>query len=271
MKKLVIVSVCLVASCAVASAWGRVGHATVARIAEQHLTPKTRAAVNEIMHGEPITGYASYADDFKSSMFIDAEHNHPHTFEVNMDFEPFRGIDDNGRYVKNCIHFIEKYTEDLRNWKEMDDSTRWNELVMMVHFVGDMHCPEHIRYNPEDMTIGYGNVKFRGEEIRYHTIWDDQVLTVKYPWSFSDIAYLFDTATDDEIEEIVKGGPYDWGKDCARASWPIHKFKEGQSITGAWLMKQQPLVRSQIRNAGYRLAKQLNMIFDPKYARKHSK
>ena len=192
--KRIIITLCLLIMCCTAQGWGRKGHATIARIAEMHLTKTTQKRIAEIMHGEPISGYASYADDHKGKLLVDMGfdpvggdprvNTQPHTFEANMDFEPFRGINDNGRYVKNCIHFIEKYAQDLKHYKELDDSTAFTELVLLVHFVGDMHCPEHIRYNPEDMTIGYYKVNFRGEDIRYHTIWDDMIIEIKHPWSF---------------------------------------------------------------------------------------
>lgn len=282
MKRTIIIAVCLLSFCGSAFAWGRYGHATIARIAENHLTAATKAAIDEIMDGEPISLYASYADEYKGSMFIDLGceptgpgdkrfMNHPHTFESNMDFEPFHGILDNGRYVKNCIHFVEQYTKDLKDWKNLPDSLRWNELVLLVHFVGDMHCPEHIRYNPEEMTIGYYKVKFRGEEIRYHTIWDDLLLTTKYPWSVGDLAHIFDSCDEKEIADIVKGSPYDWGSDVARTCWPVHQVKEGDVLGKEWIREVNPILKKEIRNAGYRLGHQLNMIFDPKYAKKHSK
>ena len=141
--------------------------------------------------------------------------------------------------------------------------------MLLVHFVGDMHCPEHIRYNPDDMTIGYYKVNFRKEDIRYHTIWDDMIIEIKHPWSFSDLAYMFDSCSEDEIAEIVKGGPYDWGRDIAKCCWVTHQVKPGDVLTIDWYYDQLPLMRSQLRKAGYRLAKELNMIFDPAYARKH--
>ncbi len=280
MKKFLIITACVLLCCGNASGWGRKGHATIARIAENYLTKTTKKKIAEIMHGEPISGYASYADDHKSTLLVDMGFDPvdkgvkrintlPHTFEANMDFEPFRGINDNGRYVKNCIHFIEKYAEDLKDYKALDDSTAFTELVLIVHFVGDMHCPEHIRYNPEDMTIGYYKVLFRNEEIRYHTIWDDMIIEIKHPWSFSDLAYMFDSSSKEEIAEIVKGGPYDWGRDVARCCWQTHLVKPGAVLDMNWYYDQLPLMRSQLRKAGYRLAKELNMIFDPAYARKH--
>lgn len=279
MKKTLILAACIMLCCGTAMGWGRKGHATIARIAEMHLTKTTQKKIAEIMHGEPVSGYASYADEHKGKLLVDFGfeptdgskriNTLPHTFEANMDFEPFRGVNDNGRYVKNCIHFIEQYAEDLRNYKALDDSTVFTELVLLVHFVGDMHCPEHIRYNPGDMTIGYYDVTFRKEPIRYHTLWDSLIIEQTNPWSFGDLAYMFDSATPAEIDEIVAGGPYDWGRDVAKCCWPVHQVKPGDALTMDWYYEQQPLMRSQIRKAGYRLAKELNMIFDPAYARKH--
>ena len=277
-KKLLLLLCCALLCCGTAAGWGRKGHATIARIAENHLTKTTKKKIAGIMHGEPISGYASYADDHKARLLVDMGFDPvggeprintlPHTFEANMDFEPFRGINDGGRYVKNCIHFIEQYASDLKD-KALDDSTAFTELVLLVHFVGDMHCPEHIRYNPDDMTIGYYKVNFRKEDIRYHTIWDDMIIEIKHPWSFSDLAYMFDSCSEDEIAEIVKGGPYDWGRDIAKCCWVTHQVKPGDVLTMDWYYDQLPLMRSQLRKAGYRLAKELNMIFDPAYARKH--
>ncbi len=279
MKKALLIAACALLCCSTASGWGRKGHATIARIAETHLTKTTQKRISEIMHGESICGYASYADDHKNKLLVDFGFDPtdgservstlPHTFEADMNFEPFRGVNDNGRYVKNCIHFIEQYSEDLRNWKALDDSTAFTELVLIVHFVGDMHCPEHIRYNPEDMTIGKYQVRFRKEFIRYHTIWDDMIIELKHPWSFGDLAHMFDSASPAEIAEITAGGPYDWGRDIARCCWPVHQVKPDTTLDMDWYYEQLPLMRSQIRKAGYRLAKQLNMIFDPAYARKH--
>ena len=119
------------------------------------------------------------------------------------------------------------------------------------------------------MTIGYYKVNFRGEDIRYHTIWDDMIIEIKHPWSFSDLAHMFDSASKEEIAEITKGGPYDWGRDVARCCWVTHQVKPGDVLTMDWYYDQLPLMRSQLRKAGYRLAKELNMIFDPAYARKN--
>lgn len=254
-----------------AQAWGRLGHATVAKIAEDHLTAKAKAEIARYLDNESIVKYASYADDYKSTVLLDAGFDpvdakrvssYPHTFEVNMDFKPFRGRNDNGRYVKNCIETLVRFEDELKNRRDLTDSMVRMRIILMTHFVGDMHCPEHIRYNPEDMTIGYYKVRLGSKELQYHKIWDAECLVSRHPWGFLDTAYLLDTKSDEEIEKIVKGTPYDWGEDAARKSYPIHQFREGASLKKSFLNDWSELTDSQIRNAGYRLAHLLNGIFD---------
>lgn len=263
-----------------AFAWGRVGHATVACIAENHLTPATQKAIAEILDGHSIVEYASFADEYKSAPLLQWDYgvdfkddkrvnSFPHTFEADMNFKPFRGVNDDGRYVKNCIPFIIDFAKELEDYRNLDEQTRFVRLVMVVHWLGDMHCPGHIRYNPEDMTIGYYDIIFRGKALRYHTYWDDICITDRWPWSFSDLAHIFDRADKEEYESIVAGDPYDWGYDTAKCSWPVHSVKEGEKLTGAWLLEQKPLVSSQLTKAGYRLAHLLNCTFDRRYAKKH--
>lgn len=282
MKRYITISVLLSFTALSAFGWGRQGHATVARIAEDHLTKTTKQCIDEILGGEHITQYASYGDDMKSALLYDYGYDftdgnprrgaYPHTFEVDAKtFRPTQDVYDNGRYVKNCIYFIKKYSEELKDWRHLSDSTRFVELVYMVHWFGDMHCPMHIRYYPVDMNIGHLNVIFAGEPLDFHHFWDSEALITKYPWSFSDLAYLFDTYSPEQIAAVIAGTPDDWGEDSARASWPMHQVKEGTKITGRWFTKNLPLVKSQIANAGYRLAHQLNMIFDAKYAKKYDR
>ncbi len=269
MKKLIVLTLCLMTLNQSAWAWARQGHATIAKIAENHLTPKAKKQIAKYLHGKSIVAYASYADDYKNKLPVDLGFEptdwkrvttYPHTFEANDDCTPYRGIERDGKYVKNCIYYIEKFAEDLRHPENLTDSARIMHIALIVHFVGDMHCPEHIRY-PEDQTIGYYDVTFRGKPIRFHTLWDSQVLSIKHPWGFLDTAYLLDCCSPKEIEAITAGTPWDWGTDSARASRHVHEVKEGAVLGMDYILDNLALTESQIRNAGYRLAKLLNEIF----------
>ena len=143
----------------------------------------------------------------------------------------------------------------------MSDSVRVASIALIVHFVGDMHCPEHIRY-PDDQTIGYYPVYFGKEKVRYHSLWDTPIIATRHPWGFMDTAALLDTYNKKQIAEVVAGTPYDWGYDSAAASKKVHEVKEGAQLDKRlYLNEYMPLAEEQIRKAGYRLAKVLNDIF----------
>jgi len=274
MKKTILLFACVVISFSNAMAWGRYGHSTVAYIAEQNLTPKAKKALSEYLHGKTLVSVSSFNDYYKKQMKVDMGYDFdspkdprintlPHTFESNMNFEPNRLINDNGRYVKNCIWWVEHYAEDLKeNAMEMDDSTRFAELITIIHLVGDMHCPEHIRYFPEEMTIGYFPVTFRDEQIRFHTLWDDGMITSScYNWSYSDLAHIVDHFSKKQMKEWTEGDIWAWGSDCARESWPVHQVKKNDVLSKDYVLENWDLLEKQIAKAGHRLAKILNDIF----------
>lgn len=272
MKRLFTLATFAIFAINAAFAWGLLGHTTIAKIAEDHLTPKTKQELAKYFGNESIVYYAAYPDYYRQEWLVDFGFDpvnskrvyvYPHTFEVDKDFKPFRGVNDNGRYVKNCVHFINKYADELRDRKNLNDSVAKHRVIMLVHLVGDMHCPEHVHYNPEDMSIGKYNVKVDGQPIKYHTFWDADIITRRYVFGFSDTAKLLDTWSADRQAETVKGEPYDWAEESARISYPVHAYKSGAEINRTeYLNEYTPLAEDQIRRAGYRLAKLLNEIFD---------
>lgn len=274
MKRLLIIVASTLFAINGAYAWGILGHTTVAKIAENNLTPRARKNIDKYFGKQSIVFYATYPDYYRAEWLVDYGFDpidgsgkrvdiYPHTFEVDKDFKPFRGFNDNGRYVKNCVHFIDEYAKDLRDPKNLSDSAIMHRIIMLVHLVGDMHCPQHIHYNPEDMSIGKYKVRFDNRNVKYHTFWDDEIFTRRNPFSFSDTALLLDTWSDERIAATVAGGPYDWAEESARISYPVHAYKEGAELKRVkYLNEFTPLAEDQIRRAGYRLAKLLNDIFD---------
>lgn len=257
------------------SGWGRLGHAAINKIAEDHLTATAAKVLDGYMGGESIVTYASWPDDFRDRLnagFRPEWNNakgYAHTFEVDSLLMPYRDIDDNGRYVTNSLYFIEGFISDLKNADGLDETTRFTEIVMLCHFIGDMHCPGHIRYSPK-RDIGGFPVVFLGEKSTYHKVWDGDILRAYYPWSWSDFAEMCDICDDDGIKAAVEGDIYDWAHDAASASRTVRmSVKKGDVLDAEWAVDRLDLTREMIRKAGYRLAHSLNMLFDARYARKH--
>jgi hypothetical protein len=50
-------------------AWGRIGHRTIAKLAERHLTPAAKAAIAELLEpGESLADAATWADEHRREL-----------------------------------------------------------------------------------------------------------------------------------------------------------------------------------------------------------
>ena len=261
----------VVALCGTSFAWGTRGHATTAKIAENHLTPKAKKLLNKYLHGKSIVDYASWADEFKRELKFELDFEpsnyprilrFPHTFEANADWSVFEGDRRGDEWVKNCVYMADGYIKELmKNHSNMEDSLRFHKIAMLIHWLGDMHCPAHIRY-PDDHTSSGYFVIINDREVWYHRLWDGLLFNWVHPSSQGEAADIIDTCSPKEIEKITKGNIYDWGKDSASASRATRKYREGAAIDRRELIDEfTELLDSQIRNGGYRLAKTLNEIF----------
>jgi hypothetical protein len=253
-------------------AWGTRGHETTTKIAEKHLTPRAKKVLNKYLHGNSIVDYASWADEYKKELLFDVGFEpsnypsrmlrYPHTFEANADCSVFDGDRRGDEWVKNCVYMAVGYANDLKaDHKNMDKEERFHKIAMLIHWLGDMHCPAHIRY-PDDQTSSGYEVMMGDRAIWYHRLWDGILFNWLHPSSRGDAAEAIDTCTAKEIAKIVEGGLLDWGKDSATASRATRKYREGAQIDrDEFLAEFSELHDSQIRNGGYRLAKLFNEIF----------
>lgn len=271
MKKILLSIIAIVVLCGTSFGWDRRAHATTAKIAENHLTPKAKEMLTKYLHGKSIVYYASWADENKPDMLMELDFKpsnaaqkvtYPHTFEANADCSVFKGMRKDDKFVKNCVYMADQFAKDLKkNHSTMSDSLRFHKIAMLIHWLGDMHCPEHIRY-PDDQSTGKYSIMWGNNKTTYHKIWDGVFFACFYPWGYSDAAYLIDTCTPEEIAKITKGDLYDWGKDAATASRATRKYREGAQINVRnYEIEFHDLLDSQIRNGGYRLAKLFNEIF----------
>lgn len=271
MKKISILIVCaLLLSASTAYGWGRLGHATVAHIAESYLTPKAKKMVDKYLDGKSIISYASYPDDYRAVHLIDVGFDATntsrmtvwgHSFQANVDGTIYRSERRGNEYVKNCLLRIEPVIENLKkNHKEMSDSARVVSLAFIVHIVGDIHCPKHVRYEDEQSSGQYP-VIFHGREVSYHSYWDGHLLKTYHDWGYIDVAKLVDRYSKKEREEIVEGDIFAWAEDTAkRGRWTV-SCVAGTKINRLMSAEDVKFAEQQLARAGYRLAALLNEIF----------
>ena len=272
-----------------ASGWARLGHAVVAKVAEDHLTPKAKKALAEYLGGEDIVTVASDADIMRPFWTIDLgfvpsnpeaarlawlvpegfDTSTPlnispisHSITVDKDFISLRTDNLNGAYVNNAAYYVEKWAKELKEGAAtMDPEMRRRKISLIVHLIGDFHCPMHIVYLDRDERKGGYKVTIGKSNTRYHGWWDGGIFVNLVPFSYNDVARLVDTKSKKEIKEIVKGDVYEWAHQSAVDSWPAHCLQEGDVAGQDFPMKMRPILFNQLRNGGYRLAALLNDIF----------
>jgi hypothetical protein len=143
-------------------AWGPLGHAAIAAIAEKHLSTAARAQVAAILtqgHDRDLPSIANWADEVRAAasgrgpLKDDAEVSAFNAkFPTNalwhfidlplgaVDYREvgaFTSLNDIVHAIKRCVAVLERVEN------RADDFTRPQALRLLVHFVGDIHQPLH--------------------------------------------------------------------------------------------------------------------------------
>ena len=292
MKKILLTSLAIAALLFVnehkSAAWGQIGHSTIAEVAQNHLTPEAQKALNEYLDGLPLAIIASDDDVYRSKWTTDLgfvptnpeaarvpwlkefDFSTPlniapwtHSITVDMDFNCYPTENLNGEYINNAAYCVDILAKQLKeNSKDMDPYERYKAIAIIVHLVGDMHCPMHFVYYPDNVVKGHFMVDWKGKERDMHVMWDGTIFNEYYDWGFRDMAYLVDTATPEQIAQITEGSIYDYASNSARDSWPVvSAYKDGDVLPRSYATDIRPVLFSQLRNGGYRLAAIFNYIF----------
>ena len=154
-------------------AWGRIGHRVIARLAENQLSPKAKAAIAGLL------GRASRSQTLQSGpMSIGANCRNPrhwHYVDVPLD-EPryhsvFAGDVPERGYVVDKIHDFKVVAKDSS--RSLED--RRVALRFLVHFVEDLHMPMHVGDN-NDKGGNRTQVRFFDRGTNMHSLWDSGMI-----------------------------------------------------------------------------------------------
>lgn len=233
--------------------WGRVGHDAVAYIAECNLTRKAKKNIGKYLD-HSIVYYASWMDDYRATP------DYKHTTVWHS-----AAVDENLYYTDavkspegDCVSELENAIKILEDYKNQDDSTVIVNLKYVIHLVGDMHCPVHVKYPG----IKGFKVKIGDKEYTYHSVWDSNVLEQPHKWYYMEWQHQLDRCTKKEKAALAKGTPRDWFHQTAVDCRIIYDMASPHSVLGKDFMNAaHPIAEKQILKAGYRLARVLNELF----------
>ncbi|KAL9053072.1 MAG: hypothetical protein Q9162_004994 [Coniocarpon cinnabarinum] len=259
-------------------AWGSLGHATVAFIAQNFLEDQTVTWAQDILdiHNDTyLASIASWADSYRYTdegswsaplHFIDAEDSPPSSCSV--DFE--RDCPAEGCSVSAIANFDGRLSADHTK----------QALEFLVHFFGDVTQPLH----DEAEEVG-GNdidVTFDGEKTNLHHIWDTNMPEKLVGGYALDDARSWASNLTTEIKSgAYKSDAAGWiaGMDLSDAQGTALRFAqdantfvcstvlkggesavEGTDLGGAYYQNAIAIFTQQIAKGGYRLGAWLNMI-----------
>ncbi|EFX03737.1 nuclease s1 [Grosmannia clavigera kw1407] len=275
-----------------AHAWGSLGHATVAYVAQDFVTADTKAWAQGVL-SDTSTSYlasiASWADSYRATAagkwsapfhFIDAEDSPPSSCGVNYD----RDCGSTGCSISAIANYTRRVSSSSLSAANVDQA-----LKFLVHLVGDITQPLH----DESLERGGNEITttFDGySSDNLHADWDTYIPEKLTGGSSLAVARTWAT----NLTTAIKTGSYK----SAKASWI-----DGDDITDAittatrWASDANayvctvvmpdgvaalqsgdlyptyydsvvPTVELQIAKGGYRLANWLNKIYEADIATK---
>ena len=120
-------------------AWDRTRHDAIAYIAECNLTPRAKRNIARYLD-HSIVYYASWMDKYRDTPEF---RNVEHVSYVDADMQL---VDTLRKGKTNCVVELMHAIDRLKDYRNMSDSLVRLNLMYVIHIVGDMHCPSHVKY-----------------------------------------------------------------------------------------------------------------------------
>lgn len=273
----------LLAALPLASAWGALGHTTVAYLAQNFVSPKTARFAQQLLNDTSpayLATVATWADSYRNEKggefssvyhYIDAMDNPPESCNVNYE----RDCAEEGCIVSAIANYSSRAVTKSVGLVEQQKALKW-----LIHFIGDIHQPLHV----EAYAIGGNqiNVTFNGARTNLHAIWDTAIpqkaignfsQATAAAWAQNLTAEIKHGQYKKESKTWLRGlkvkKPIDsamiWARDANKfvcstvlPNGPDPVF--GKELSGAYYETAIPVVKKQIAKAGYRLAAWLDAV-----------
>ena len=250
------------------------GHDVVVEIAKRHLTPKAK---------EGIARYMPY-DITRDSRWMDKHRRDPellymfHFHEQCINLETLE-YDPNPQVAKgDMMHglYLAKY--NLSHRTHLSDSVVVLNIRMMLHFMGDLHCPVHlgipgIWFPKPPYREDIGKWYWKGTAYKsFHQLIDRSPGLIHSDMKPAQIAEKLDRQVPRSCyRRWTKGDFVDWTNDAARTGfriydyfpplWEIPDSPEPKIIPDDLLENTAGIIDEVLLKAGYRLAHVLNECF----------
>jgi len=238
--------------------WGLTGHRTIAEIAQQHLTNKSRKELKKLIGRETLAWWANWPDFIKSdSTWNQASPWHYVDLPGNMEKQKF--IEDLKKLPgKNLYTQIQTMLADLGNQTLPADQRR-TALYFLIHLVGDLHQPLHVGRD-EDAGGNKIVVYWFDRKTNLHSLWDNMLIEYQQ-YSYTEYANLLNTREPDQVKTWQASPLEDWFYESHVISDSIYAASPNEAKLGyKYNFQFQKILEEQLLKGGVRLAALLNQV-----------
>lgn len=262
-----------------AQAWGTLGHATIAAVADHYLTPGAKTWVSGILgSGVSMPSVASWADTFRYTAagrfsapfhYIDAEDSPPSACSVDLNRDCGTG---------GCIvTAITNYTQRVQDGR-LSAANKKQALEFLIHFLGDITQPLH----DEAESVGGNDIEvtWQGEDTNLHSCWDTQM--VEKAAGGGNSTGTLESFSETLIARIDSGSyasqkaswvscvnpktasncALSWAQDANafNCQYVLKTDENGKELDGAYYTGAEPIIELQLAKGGYRLGAYVNAL-----------
>lgn len=238
--------------------WGQTEHRVTGAIAEQYLSPLSRAAVMELLPGSSLAEASTYADEMRSdpSEFWQrtASPWHYVTVPEGKHYHDVDAPDAGDAYTA-----LKRFTATLKN-PAASKADKLLALRFVVHIIGDLHQPLHTG-NGTDRGGNDVKVRFFWQDSNLHRVWDSQMLEQR-DLSYSEwTTWLTDKITPQNIRDWATTEPEDWISESTEIRDSIYP-DDANNMNYDYLHNHLPTAKRRLQTAGVRIAMYLNEVFE---------
>ena len=260
------------------TAWGSLGHRTVAYLSSLYFTPQSTHLTNLLLHGQDISEAALFPDKIRyipsfaytrAWHYIDAQDSPPYECGIN--------VTRDCAVATGCVvSAIANHTARLADgtlplWQ------RGQSLRFVLHFIGDVHQPLHTE--AEDRGGNAYEVVFEGKRTNLHSVWDTLMVN-RYAglghddeelaaWTWAQRLYALDDDEDegghgleDECIDDVADCALEWAGESNAyvCSYVLAHDVHRQDLAGEYYDGATSIIDEMVRKGGRRLAAWINAI-----------
>ena len=249
--------------------WGAEGHRITGFVAESQLSPRTQAALRELVD-TPLAELALEADERRQELANQYPGSQRWHYDDRLVCHPDVPLADYCPEENCASRAIARMDAVLRN----PGSTRAEKrdaVMFLVHIIGDIHQPLHASDN-NDRGGNQSRVRLPGEskDRSLHSVWDiDLVRRVARGYSPPSYARELVSRYQAQLKQWRQGSPADWlAESYALSQHFAYGALPGMTcdaplptvatLPDAYLKEADRIVPEQLAKAGVRIAAELN-------------